>query len=244
MAADVTAGVWSRTLRVLSSDVDVHRRMRPSRLLTLLQEAAIAHTEELGAGRDRTLDRGILWVVTMQRLEVRRMPTYDDEVTLESWPGPMMHVLFPRYYRMTDVRGDVLMEGSSLWMLVDEQSRKMAFPERVDVSVPGLARGDEPELPRMLAVGEGAQGATFAVPFSYCDLNGHMNNARYLDLVCDHADFAQAGREVRGIQTEFAGEVRMHDELCLSWTEDEEAVRFVGRVGDKTCCKVVVDLRP
>ena len=73
--------------RLLSSDVDPARRLRLSRLFTLLQEAAIAHTEALGAGRALTLDRGILWAVAMRRIRIERLPEYDEEVELSSWPG-------------------------------------------------------------------------------------------------------------------------------------------------------------
>ena len=34
-----------------SKDVDLHRRLRTSRLFELLQEASIRHTEQLGMGR-------------------------------------------------------------------------------------------------------------------------------------------------------------------------------------------------
>ena len=61
-----------------SKDVDMFRRLRTSELFRLLQEASIRHTELLGMGRDKTLDRGILWVLLMQRAEITRMPEYDE----------------------------------------------------------------------------------------------------------------------------------------------------------------------
>ena len=58
--------IYSIEYRILSSDTDANRRLRLSRLFTLLQEASIAHTTELGMGREKTLDRGLLWIVTLQ----------------------------------------------------------------------------------------------------------------------------------------------------------------------------------
>ena len=49
---------YERDYTVLSSDTDAFQRLRLSRLFTLLQEAAIAHTTELGFGREKTLDKG------------------------------------------------------------------------------------------------------------------------------------------------------------------------------------------
>ena len=105
---------WSRTVKLRTKDVNLFRRLRTSRLLEMLQEASIAHTEELGWTRETTLDRGFLWVVAMQQLQVIRMPEYDETVTLRSWPGPMMHVLYPRQYLLEDEEGNALVRGSAI----------------------------------------------------------------------------------------------------------------------------------
>ena len=65
--------IYTERLTLRSRDVDMFRRLRTSELFKLLQEASIRHTEQLGMGRDRTLDRGILWVLLMQRAEIVRM---------------------------------------------------------------------------------------------------------------------------------------------------------------------------
>ena len=72
--------MFRRELLLRSKDVDLHRRLRTSRLFELLQEASIRHTEELGMGRDKTLDKGILWIVGLQRAEIRRMPEYEAAI--------------------------------------------------------------------------------------------------------------------------------------------------------------------
>ncbi|MBQ1305318.1 MAG: hypothetical protein IIY44_02855, partial [Erysipelotrichales bacterium] len=58
--------IYRKTYTLKSKDVDMFRKLRISRLFEMLQEAAIAHTEELGCRRDKTLDKGFLWIVTQQ----------------------------------------------------------------------------------------------------------------------------------------------------------------------------------
>ena len=94
------SGIYTQELRLKNRDVDMFRRLRVSRRFELLQEASVAHTEALGMGREKTLDRGILWVVTLQRAEICRLPEYDETIRLYTWPGETMHVLFPRHYRL------------------------------------------------------------------------------------------------------------------------------------------------
>ena len=117
--------------------MDAGQRLRLSRLFTFLQEASIAHTTLLGMGREKTLDRGLLWIVTLQQVKVDRLPVYDEDVKLLSWPGATMHLYFPRYYRMEDKDGRTLLTGSALWALMDRENRKMVFPEEHGVHIDG-----------------------------------------------------------------------------------------------------------
>ena len=69
--------IYSIEYKILSSDTDANRTLRLSRLMTMLQEASIAHTTALGMGREMTLDRGLLWIVTLQQAKITRLPVYD-----------------------------------------------------------------------------------------------------------------------------------------------------------------------
>ena len=75
------------------------------------------------------------------------MPEYDETITLESWPGETMHLLFPRYYRVLDEKGAVLLSASALWALVDQETRRMVFPDRHGVVIEGEVTGHEIALP-------------------------------------------------------------------------------------------------
>ena len=220
--------VFERRLRLVSSHVDMHRRLRTSVLFGLMQEAAVAHTEDLGMGREKTLDRGILWVVTLQRAEFLRMPEYDEEVILRSWPGKTMHVLFPRYCAMDTAVGEPLLRSSALWTLVDARTRKLAFPERYGIELPQVVTGDEIDLPSAPRPLPFTEERTFTVPYSYVDLNGHMNNTRYFDLAEDCLPDAVAGRRLAALSSEFSREVRFGETLSLRWGAEGVRRYFAG----------------
>ena len=212
--------VYTTELRLRNKDVNLHRRLRTAMLFELMQEASIRHTEELGMGRKMTLDRGLLWMVTLQRAEIARMPEYDECITLESWPGETMHLLFPRYYRVLDEGGNTLVSASALWALVDQETRRMIFPDRYGVHVEGCVTGHEIELPSPPRKAQGGEASRFTVPFSYLDLNGHMNNTRYFDLAEDLIPAAAEGRALREIQVEYSSEARLGDTLSITLEQD------------------------
>jgi len=216
------------TYRVLASDTDAYRRLRVSRLFTMLQEAAIAHTEFLGAGRDKTLDRGLLWVVTLQQAVIRRMPAYDDVIRLRSLPGEMLHAFYPRHYALTDGDGETLATASALWALMDAETRTMVFPAQSGVAIPGAKPAWETFFPAAPKLPQAAAEQRFTVPYSYVDLNGHMNNTRYFDLAEDLMPPALRARPLCEVRTEYTGEARLGETITLQTEAREDAFLLSG----------------
>jgi acyl-ACP thioesterase len=220
--------VYREELLLRSKDVDLHRRLRTSRLFELLQEASIRHTEQLGMGRDKTLDKGILWIVGLQRAEIARMPVYDEQIVLKSWPGQTMRFFFPRYYQLETAEGELLLRASALWTLVDGSTRKIVNPESYGVVIEGVTTGEEIPLPSAPPRLEMTESTPFRVPYSYVDLNGHMNNTRYFDLAEDCIPASLEGRPLRLIQTEYVSEARCGDELHVRWGCDRGVFFLLG----------------
>lgn len=236
--------IYSIEYRILSSDTDANRRLRLSRLFTLLQEASIAHTTELGMGREKTLDRGLLWIVTLQQAKIHRLPVYDEPIRLRSWPGKTMHLLFPRYYRIEDRRGNALVEASALWALMDQNTRRVVFPELYGIKIRGVHTGRELALPASPRMPQGEQTGSFTVPYSYVDLNGHMNNTRYFDLAEDLMPPELRSRAVTSVQTEYAKEAREGDTLLLQHEASQNAYLLYGEHNGAKLFKLALTYAP
>lgn len=231
------SGIFERELLLGSEHVDCFRRLRASTLFTLLQTASIRHTEELGMGRDKTLDKGLLWVVARQYVVIGRMPVYDERITLRSWPGETMRVLFPRYYEILSQSGETLVRGSAVWSLMDAKERATAFPDEYGIEIAGVETGREPPYLTKLKTMETPNRFDFTVPYSYVDLNGHMNNTRYFDLAEDHLPAAKAGKLLREVRTEYSAEARRDAVLHVAWGE-ENGTYYVNGSTEHPCFKM------
>ena len=220
--------VFQQTVRIRDCDVSFNRKLRPSCLFSLMQEASIDHTEQLGAGRDKTLDRGFLWVLTRQKVLINRMPEYDERVLFESWPGETMHVLFPRYYRMLDTAGKLLLSASALWTLIDAENRGLIFPQQEGILVPGEVTGNEIPLPSGIRSLPAAETKHFAVPYSHTDINGHMNNIRYIDECENMIPHVAAEKNLKEIAVEYAHEIRLGEEMDISLGVQDHTYFFSG----------------
>lgn len=173
------------TFTVTALHADRFGRCRPSSLLRFAQEAAGDHCIALGTDWDRMAAKGLFWAVIRQRLEVTRLPQVGETITVKTWPMPTTRVAYPRATAACDEAGNELFKVISLWVIMDIHTRAMIRPDRSGVDVEGAVLGGELRAPAGLTFKDLPEESVRTVGFTELDINGHMNNARYLDWLCD-----------------------------------------------------------
>ena len=160
-------------------------RARPSSLLRFAQDAATAHCLLLGTDWDTMAAKGYFWAVIRQTLEISRLPKTGETVTVKTWPMPTSRVAYPRATEGFDAEGNSIFKVISLWVIMDIRTRAMVRPDKSGLDVQGTLLGGELPAPAGLNFKALSQESKRTVGFTELDINGHMNNTRYLDWLCD-----------------------------------------------------------
>jgi medium-chain acyl-[acyl-carrier-protein] hydrolase len=210
------------------NDADLYGRMKLSSLFVILQNAAMEHQKELfpADGMPETWT----WMVVRYHMEISRMPAYGDEMVLETWPGRYRHGLFPRYFIMKDRDGKETVRASAVWVLAGMRTRKMVLPGKM--KMPETVRETDIPLPGRTVQEETDRSCSFTVPYSYCDMNGHMNNTRYYDLLADLLEDKDFEAEI--IDSEYLHELKMNETTEACWRENREKIYF--EISDGRAC--------
>ena len=119
-------------------------------------------------------------------------------------------------------------------------ARRMIFPDRCGIVIEGTETGEELALPSAPARLPVTQESSFVVPYSYVDLNGHMNNTRYFDLMEDCLPAAAEGRVLRSVRTEYTGEARLGDTLTVRWGGQDGRWYLEGAL-EKPCFRMALE---
>lgn len=161
----------------------------PSRALTLpsflrlLEEISIKDVIKAGIPKEKTLNKGLLWVISRLVIKVNRVPSYDEKVTLETFAFKKVHYLFPRGYIMRDEKGGLLLECEAIWGLIDEKSRKVIDPNDYKISIRSAKTPLDFSLSDFdfsLSSFEKVQRIEDRkIRLSEIDLNSHMSNFHY-----------------------------------------------------------------
>jgi len=177
--------IYERNFAVTAADTDRHGRLKPSHILMMLQEVAGDHSALLGTDRDSLMRKDLFWAVIRHRVQITRLPGSGEKLTVQTWPMPTTRTAYPRSTVAYDAEGRECFRGISLWVLMDAQSRAMVLPGKSGVTVSGMLTGSELAVPGSMALQNAGQKAERTVRYTDLDVNGHMNNCRYLDWVAD-----------------------------------------------------------
>ena len=177
--------IYRQKYPISAIHTDCYGRAKPSVLLYLAQEVAGEHCMLLGTDWDTLQKQNLFWALIRTHVQITKLPTLGQTLTVETWPMPQTRTAYPRCTVGYDEQGRECFRCISLWVLMDTQSRAMVLPGKTNVQVPGIIQGTEPEAPRAIPAFQGDNTQCRTVRFAELDRNLHMNNTKYLDWVND-----------------------------------------------------------
>ena len=189
-------------------------------LFAWLQDAAGEQCVPYHLAGDDLKKRGLMWVVVRYLIRVPRWPEPGETLRLLTWPGATRHSMMPRFYRLLDAAGECIASGSSVWTVVDRETRKMVNPEEHGVILEALVTGLEERRPPAPARLPAEDSADYIVTDEVLDTNGHMNNTRYYDLA--ERCIGREGGHPRRIVTEHQSEIRAGQSMRICWGREGE----------------------
>jgi len=211
--------VWTEKFKVHSFEVDLAKRGTLESLCRHFQEAAWNHAEYLGVGYERLRQENRVWVLARLLVKIERHPLWGETITVQTWPRQSQSSVFAlRDFQMFDSAGGCLVSGASSWLVLDATSRR---PQRVDKlisAIDGLSnrRALDQEPQKLDAIPMQPATTQLTVRYSDIDVNGHVNNSRYIGWLMDSCtvDFHRT-HAVRRLEINYLGETKGEETVSL-----------------------------
>lgn len=217
--------IYQREYTIEATQVNSADRLKNSRLLAMMQEVAGNHSDLLGTDWDTLSQKDLFWAVIRHRVQITRLPKNGEKIMVRTWPMPTTRTAYPRATVAYDAEGKELFRGISLWVLMSLSTRAMVLPGKSGVQVDGCLQGNELSLPGSLLPQELANAENRTVRFSDLDINGHMNNCRYMEWVDDllPASYHKA-QFPRELLVCYLSEARESESMGIQWELSEQGL--------------------
>ena len=167
-------------------DVDFNDVIKPSVVLSLMEEVACSSADELGFGYEYVKGKGYAFMVTNICCEFLTPIRLGERVTVKTWPTPPTHVIFGREYQFLSKTGVPQINASSRWCLIDMKKGKLLQSKMIDnqdystYNTAKVLENVQWKIPTFVKE-EGELRFTLKIANSEYDHNMHVNNTRYAD---------------------------------------------------------------
>ncbi|MCH8568023.1 MAG: hypothetical protein LAT67_07160 [Balneolales bacterium] len=175
------------THTVKTFETDSSGKMTPSALLNILQYTAGKHANVLGWSVRSLHESGQTWVLQRFYIQINELPQDEQNIKITTYPSGSDRLLAFRDYKAEDEAGNLLLTATSAWVILDLSSRRVvAVPDVVKkISTafgPSLCSFANTKLfPLDHQNEDNTNEATIWVRRHDLDLNGHVNNVRYME---------------------------------------------------------------
>lgn len=245
---------YSEHYEVTCHDVDQNNHIKPTNLVRYMQETANHQMRDRKPSYYDLFFDGKAFIVTRMNIKIHAQLQQYDKIEAHTWICPGKAATFPRCYEI--LRGDELVaEAYSEWAVANRITGKLCGTNEIDIieyeqdealtlSIP--RRYHFPKDLRFEPVGE------HHVFYSDCDMNRHMNNANYSDLLWNYIPEI-CEKEVTSINIRFMREAALgtdieifaaRPEISLGQDDDaEELYAFRTRVNGATNVECLMGVR-
>ncbi len=229
--------MYQEKIFINSNDVDDHFDLKISTIFKYLQQVSTNHSELLGLGKKDTVDKGMFWVISRIHVKILKMPTMLETLTVTTHPGDLMMFIFPRHYQIYNEKGELCIIASAAWVLLDSNTHKaITKPFGDGYTFKGESLPEDMRLPdRVIYDSELNKVETRRVRYNDIDLNGHLNNTKYIDYIIDTHDISFYKKyRVNEILINYEKEIKNEDNVDI-YSDGNLPEIIVGDVSNSHC---------
>jgi len=167
--------------RISYDDVDVNMRLSLHGAMSMMQEAAIIHSDQIGYSVRNVEQTHVIWMLIQWRIRMVSDGEWNENVIVRTWPRTMEKVSSDREFEIIGEDGRSIAIGTSSWVLVSTQTgRIIRIPSEVaqayELIPQCLFKDPVPDFKRE----EGKLAYACTVQRRDIDTNNHVNNRVYL----------------------------------------------------------------
>lgn len=230
-------------------ETDKNMSLKPYAFMNIAQEMANIHASMIGFGYDDLIKGDLAWVLSRFKARFFRSPKWREETNRQTWHKGGEGLFFLRDFEVKDREGELLIAATSYWVIINTETRKIQRADHIE----GF-EGSNAINPKIAPAGEAGKitapenimlSSSHKVGLSDLDINGHTNNAKYIEWAMDAIDTSiTLNREIDEFQINFNLESRLDDTIELYSAEiDHDRVYVEGKRDGRSIFQSIITFK-
>ena len=225
---------------IQAHEVDFTNRLRMDSLFIQLQDTAASHADTVNLGYKALVEHNLAWMLSWAKVEIAAYPKFAEEIRISTWPKKKYKLYSLRDFYIHDINGKIICRATTAWLPINMKSKRIIDTSGLPAPIDYLeSESAIDELPQKIS-GQGNKELIFSKRMKYTDLdlNQHVNNIRYIELIMD--SFSKEKYEnsfLKSIAVNFVSESKYDDEIEIYKSKeaatDSDVIDGVNKVNSK-----------
>ena len=223
---------WTGNYKVNNHDTDLNNIVSLTGILRYMQDAANCQMEQEGPSYTELFNKGLAFVLSRIKVSIYHPIYAHDEIEVSTWACESSGVSFNRCYSIKR-NGEIMAEAYSIWALVDTNAHRLVrvsdfegdYGQDSPVELDMAKRFRLPSDINLTLVGERC------VEYQDVDLNRHINNTRYGDILCGYVPEIFGSRVIQ-FEINYISEAPLFETIKVYMAKGDEGTYFFRTVRD------------
>jgi acyl-ACP thioesterase len=233
---------WTIKRTVSPHDLDLNDIASPSAVLRFMQEAAYMQMQYCKPTMNELRAENKVFVVSRTSMSIYSPINVCDEIEASSWACDSKGVSF---LRCAEIRrdGELVAELASVWALINPETKTLW---RVSDYTPSYET-DEPlelDIPSRIRIPKDVSlllSGEYRVSYNDADVNRHINNTHYPDILCGFLP-EMAGKRVVKFAISYVHEAPVGEVLKIYTSKEEDGSFWVRSVKEDGSINVEAEI--
>ncbi len=221
-----------------TGDFDQFAHLQPASILDVFQDIAGVSAENTpGMGFEELKGKGLFWALTRVKYEVVATPPLHARVIAKTWPLAPTRMGFQREYTIHDLEGNLLVKGTSDWIVMDFEKRSFVSIKDIYDGPDDFSeeRNFEKRIRKVHDFEPSGKAHRHTPGYAEIDVNGHVNNTKYANFVLDAIDLGESDF-IEQFQIDYRQEVRKGQPLEIFTKREDKTIVAKGLNEEGTTC--------
>lgn len=228
------------------TDVDAFDNLKPSALLSFLQESACLSADELGFGYADIAPKNMGFIIVNWYVEFNRPVKLGDNLEVHTWPLRPKYLIFLRDFELF-VGGEKVGVATARWCMIDTESFNVlpasAYFEEGAFDNYNTERSVDFKAWKIPVIENGKTVYKKKAAFSDYDHYFHVNNTKYADFLMDAFTVEEfRGKYIKSLQVTYVKQCKEGEEIEIVREERDGAVFVDGKVNGEVRVQFKVEL--
>lgn len=214
--------------KVLFGQCGSNKRMHLTELMEYCADFIIEMYAQNGQDRQFMNDNGYVQMVSRASIHINRLPAENEVMTVKVREEKPEGFQLMRYYEFLTPSGEMLIQGKSLWVIVEPETRGIVSPGKFEYLLKSDVQTEFEKKPGKIKVPENLQFlGDQKILLSHLDPNGHLTNAKYINFAIDFLPDSYQEKEITDFRLNFCKEIKKNEIMHVYGAFDDENKKIV-----------------